>query len=189
MVICVQKKTPRWLVYFKHEWPRIGPLMFMNIFSVLSVSSVDKKKSVHTCVLRGPTKHPPREMPSTHDASHLLLPEKARIKHCKWLIYRGGVAARPTLIPNALQQCASNGERYVAVRSVMICEVWKVIYPLSRSSAFVVLVVHPMRRSVLLCFWLFVWICEILMTSKPKRTDTPFMYMSAHRHHPQGLPA
>ena len=112
----------------------------MNIFLFSLCHRIDKKKSVHIRVFRGPTKHPPREMPNTHDASHLLLPEKARIKHCKWLIYRGGVAAKPTLIPNALQQCASSGERYVAVRSVMICEEWKVIYPLSRSSAFVALV-------------------------------------------------
>ena len=34
------------------------------------------------------------------------------------------------------------------------------------------------RASPLLCFWLVFWIFQVLRTSKPKRTVTPFMYMS-----------
>ena len=48
----------------------------------------------------------------------------------------------------------------------------------------------PHRASPLLCFWLVIWIFQVLRTSKPKRTVTPFMYMSPTLAFPhEGLPA
>ena len=45
--------------------------------------------------------------------------------------------------------------------------------------------IHPTGRPLLLCSWQTVWICEILESSKPKRTVTPF-YVNVR---PPPLPA